>query len=729
MDKQKLKSKKNTTPKNTKPKNIKPPKSSNDKYKSIKKKAGKKTQLKTTNNGRGVPFIRSIIFKQIISFLVPIIGICALGIVSYKNASSALVSNYESSSSQTTSMMEQYIDLIINTQKDTFKPYMVDSNMTKYIKDHFDAIEMADVKADFVSTFRNYMALNGNIENIYFLMDNNKSLYASSKRITSDAYTAYTATTQGKKLLEKPMNWYVFGQDEESDSALNIDTSSYSLRIAKKFQEADTVMIINLTADSIRNALKSLDCGENGYSFIITEDGKEFFSSEDVALEAPLIYGTEEYENIMNDSETVDGHKIITLNGQNYLFVYNKLSSANAMIVGLIPEEVVLSQASEIKRLSIIFVIVFSIIALLLGGTISRGMSVTIQYILHQLRKVSKGDLTVTLEINKTDEFALLCNGINDTVSHVRKLIENVNDVSNQLNDAASYVTETSATFLTTAKDIQNAVSEIEIGVNRLDTGSEDCLAQMDSLSGKITNVSSNTNEIGKLTSSTGTTIHSGIKAVQALTESAESTSQITQNVIASILELKEQSSAITEIVHAINDIAEETNLLSLNASIEAARVGDAGRGFAVVAEEIRKLSDQCLASAGQIEAIVKEISAKTNDVVEIATQAETVVSSQAGAVEQTTSSFRQIDEQVESLIEALNTITTDVADMNSSRHETLEAITSISAVSAETAACTSSVSDSAGTQQSAIANLDQASLNLRNKAEQLVEILTQFQI
>lgn len=724
MDKPKMKFKKNI-----KPNNIKPKKSSNDKYKSIKKKAGKKTQLKTTNNGRGVPFIRSIIFKQIISFLVPIIGICALGIVSYKNASSALVSNYESSSSQTTSMMEQYIDLIINTQKDTFKPYMVDSTMTKYIKDHFDAIEMADVKADFVSTFRNYMALNGNIENIYFLMDNNKSLYASSKRITSDAYTTYTATAQGQKLLEKPMNWFVFGQDEESDSALNIDTSSYSLRIAKKFQEADTVMIINLTADSIRNALKSLDCGENGYSFIITEDGKEFFSSEDVALEAPLIYGTEEYENIMNDSETVDGHKIITLNGQNYLFVYNKLSSANAMIVGLIPEEVVLSQASEIKRLSIIFVIVFSIIALLLGGTISRGMSVTIQYILHQLRKVSKGDLTVTLEINKTDEFALLCNGINDTVSHVRKLIENVNDVSNQLNDAASYVTETSATFLTTAKDIQNAVSEIEIGVNRLDTGSEDCLAQMDSLSGKITNVSSNTSEIGKLTSSTGTTIHSGIKAVQALTESAESTSQITQNVIASILELKEQSSAITEIVHAINDIAEETNLLSLNASIEAARVGDAGRGFAVVAEEIRKLSDQCLASAGQIEAIVKEISAKTNDVVEIATQAETVVSSQAGAVEQTTNSFRQIDEQVESLIEALNTITTDVADMNSSRNETLEAITSISAVSAETAACTSSVSDSAGTQQSAIANLDQASLNLRNKAEQLVEILTQFQV
>ena len=154
--------------KNIKPNNIKPKKSSNNKYKSIKKKAGTKPKLKTTNNGRGVPFVRSIIFKQIISFLVPIIGICALGIVSYKNAASALVSNYESSSSQTTTMMQQYIDLIINSQKGSFIPYMVDPNMTKYIKGHFDQFEMANTKSEFVSTFSKYISLNDNIQRIYF---------------------------------------------------------------------------------------------------------------------------------------------------------------------------------------------------------------------------------------------------------------------------------------------------------------------------------------------------------------------------------------------------------------------------------------------------------------------------------------------------------------------------------------------------------------------------------
>jgi methyl-accepting chemotaxis protein len=254
-------------------------------------------------------------------------------------------------------------------------------------------------------------------------------------------------------------------------------------------------------------------------------------------------------------------------------------------------------------------------------------------------------------------------------------------------------------------------------------------MTQMDSLSGKITNVSQNADEIGKLTSSTGNTISSGIESVQGLTASAQSTTEITQNVIVAIQELETKSKSISKIVSAINDIAEQTNLLSLNASIEAARAGEAGKGFAVVAEEIRKLSDQCLGSAGQISTIVNEIVEKTQDVVSIAQQAEEVVSTQAGAVEETTASFRQIDQQVESLLSALATIASNVQEMNSSRSETLEAIEGISAVSAETAACSTSVYSSAGSQMNAIKDLDQAAQDLRERADRMVEILGTFTV
>jgi methyl-accepting chemotaxis protein len=147
------------------------------------------------------------------------------------------------------------------------------------------------------------------------------------------------------------------------------------------------------------------------------------------------------------------------------------------------------------------------------------------------------------------------------------------------------------------------------------------------------------------------------------------------------------------------------------------------------VAEEIRKLSDQCQNSAGKISDIVTEIAGKTQEVATIAKRAEGVVGSQTDAVALTTDSFRLIDQQVALLLDALGTISGDVEAMNSSRNGTLAAIESISAVSAQTAACTSSVYDTAGTQLEAIKNLDDASTQLRSRSDRLIELLGTFQV
>jgi methyl-accepting chemotaxis protein len=283
--------------------------------------------------------------------------------------------------------------------------------------------------------------------------------------------------------------------------------------------------------------------------------------------------------------------------------------------------------------------------------------------------------------------------------------------------------------FLETSQDIQKAVAEINIGVSRLDMGSEDCMSQMDSLSGKISNVSRNADEIEKLTATTGDTILSGIDSVQGLTESAESTTAITQSVLAAIQELEIKSRSIKDITSVINHIAKQTKMLSLNATIEAAHAGNAGRGFAVVAAEIRGLSDQCLGSADQIASIVNEIEEQTQDVVKIAGQVEKVVSTQTDVVEETTESFHQIDRQVGFLLEALATISYNVQEMNRSRTQTLDAIESISAVSAETAACSGSVHSSAGSQLDAIKDLDRAAQDLRERADRLTVALTSFSV
>ena len=367
--------------------------------------------------------------------------------------------------------------------------------------------------------------------------------------------------------------------------------------------------------------------------------------------------------------------------------------------------------------------------ALILGLLISRKISGIINYILHKLHKVAGGDLTVHLESRNRDEFGLLCDGVNQTVSQMKAILEDVKSVSSELNDTISYVAKATNVFIETSENIKNVAAEIETGAGKLDKGSVDCLGNMELLSGIISNVSANTMEISRLAVETGKTISSGIDIIKGLGESTEVTTSITRNVISSIQELEKKSKSISIIVSAINDISEQTGLLSINASIEAARAGDVGKGFVVVAEEIGKLSGQCLESAGQISGIVTEIIKQTNDVVLAAKETEQAVSSQSGIVSGTTQSFMQIGSQIDNLSGALETITNNVHDMDISRNKTLGTIEDISAVSAKTSECSENVSLAALKQSDAIKDLDSLAKQLHTKADFLVEILGSFQL
>ena len=661
-----------------------------------------------------VPLYRSIRLKLILSFMVPVFCIIVLGYVSYRQASNAIEESYKDTTGQTANMMQQFLELIVMSEKEDVKPYLAEQDLQLYLKDAMKKEAAIKAKSKYAEEMKERVSRDSKLGGWYILSDGGKSVLGLSTPVIDDAYSSFMSSSEG--------------QNEEVDNAIGLNTSLYALRLARKMNDLPQVMLVDISADTVREAIQSLDPGEGGYVLLVTADGKEFYSDKETAPEGQLVFGTDFYQKAL-DSEALEGNDTVHIGGQEYVFVYSKMQSADVMIVALIPAKILFQQTNGIKAMTAVLTVIAVIIAMLLGLMISRSMSGTIQYILRQLRKVAKGDLTIHLTSKRNDEFALLCEGVNEMVGHVKNLIQHVNQVSEQVGEAAAYMAETSGTFMETSQDIQQAVSEIEVGVGKLDVGSGDCLNQMDELSGKISNVSTNASEIEKLTTAAGETINEGIQFVQGLTKSAESTATITKNVIEAIEELENKSKSISRIVSAINDIAEQTNLLSLNASIEAARAGDVGRGFAVVAEEIRNLSDQCLSSAGQISAIVDEIVGQTSDVVEIARQAEMVVDSQSKAVGEATSSFRQINAQVEQLIVAFRDITNNVQEMDGARNETLSAIESISAASTETAACSTSVYDAAGTQLNAIKDLDQASQELAAKAERLLDVLTAFQV
>ena len=216
---------------------------------------------------------------------------------------------------------------------------------------------------------------------------------------------------------------------------------------------------------------------------------------------------------------------------------------------------------------------------------------------------------------------------------------------------------------------------------------------------------------------------------MEKLNESAKSTYDITQNVISSIEVLAEKSKSIQEIVNVINSIAEETSLLSLNASIEAARAGEAGRGFTVVAEQIKKLANQSISASDEIHHIIDEIVLNTESAVEAAKRSEDTVSVQEKAVEITARSFHDINEKVSVLVDTLATISTNMENMEQDRKSTLASVESISTISTETAAGTSNVTTTTNEQLSAIENLEQEASNMQKLSEKLTELMAGFRI
>jgi methyl-accepting chemotaxis protein len=314
-------------------------------------------------------------------------------------------------------------------------------------------------------------------------------------------------------------------------------------------------------------------------------------------------------------------------------------------------------------------------------------------------------------------------------IKSMRKLIGEVQEVGSKVNTSAGGLSDTSEELLTATKGISKTIDDIEKGIVQQADDTEHCLLQMSSLSDQISHVYKNTSEIEKIAGNTKNIAGEGIVIIDELGRKSKATADITQNVINKIEEFEVQSKNISEIVNVINEIASQTNLLSLNASIEAARAGDAGRGFAVVAGEIRKLADQSVEAINQIENIVSEINTKTKDTVNTAKQAESIVESQTDALNKTVKAFNNINSHVNDLVSNLASISSGIKNIEAAKEDTLDAIQNISAVSEETAAASEEVSATAINQIDSVERLRLAALELANNAKILEEAIQIFRI
>lgn len=666
-----------------------------------------------------------IVVKLIASFMIPVVFVIIIGVASYTTASKAIIKNYKESSLQSMVMSSKYINFGFDGVKAKSLQYITDRDIKALLGGTASDKDAKKTLTNLKARLSTEQASDQFIENIHIISSNNDPITTARKK-ADNMYASFIATEEGKKLAERSDSTYFIGRSNYLDETLGLKESSYAIRYICGFSISDSTVVIDISKSAIDDILKNLNFGDNSIVAFVTGDNREVFSGVDQE-QTEAVFTDKDFYTSFASSKELSINETVKYKGKNYLFIGSKVGFSGAVVCTLIPNANILAQVSGIKNIAIILVVISCIIAVIVGFIVASGMKIVIRHIIVELEKVSSGNLTVKLKVKNKDEFHVLSDGINRTIDNMRGLIDKVKTQSGSVKASSDKVTIASEVFSKATQGISESINEIQMGVSQQAQEAENCLVQMDMLSEKIQIVSGKTDEISVIAADTKNSVTLGIESMTALNVKAKETSQITERVINNIVVLEEKSKSIGKIVETINEIAGQTNLLSLNASIEAARAGEAGRGFTVVAEEIRKLADQSMCAVKDIEILIQEIQIQTRNTVVIANEADNVVTEQEEAVNNTEKSLKELSNNVERLINNVDMITDSISNIDTARVGTLSAIENISAVSQQTAAATMSVNETTSEQIKEVLSLNDLSKELDENAQALENLVQQF--
>ncbi|MFA9466306.1 MAG: methyl-accepting chemotaxis protein [Velocimicrobium sp.] len=485
-------------------------------------------------------------------------------------------------------------------------------------------------------------------------------------------------------------------------------------------------------ANSLSETIKDMGFSKEDGSFIINSAGSIIASrdSEQVLNEYNPIELAKNDKNVMPLAkayskmlEQKSGIIEFVSGTQKEFYGFSQIPDTEWIIVFTANEKEVLSSITTLLYTCIIIIAITLLLCVVITYFMGRAIASPISKAVKHVKLIAGLDITkdvLDIDLKRKDEIGELFMSLQSITDNLRMMIREVRDSSEQVAASSEELTATSEQSSTAMEKVTVTVAQIAEGSMQQALNTEEGSLKVKHLGDAIQSNLYFARELNATSDKVSHAVTAGLLEIENLLKRTEENDFANKQIYDVVLKTNDSSVKIGEASNVINSIAAETNLLSLNAAIEAARSGEAGKGFAVVAEEIRKLAEQSAASSEVISKMVDELCSNSSNAVNTMERVSSIVDEQTKSVICSKEKYVIIEKSSKSMIEIAEQLLESGEEMGKMKNEILDTMQNLTAIAKTNSTSTKETSSALEEQSASMEEIADASEGLANLAQNL---------